>query len=267
MKVQEQTLGFWGAHGVNIKEKSLPALKANFLLHRLPHRGRVAEIGCGDGKILHTIAAAKPELELFGFDVQRPRSRSEKFEFQLIESSKLPAEDASFDVVLIFDVLEHVESPETLLDEARRILRPNGKLLAFVPIEGEPLSVYRLYRDLLGSDTFAQTKGHIQAFTHSALRVALERRFAIGEVKYCYHFLGQFFDASFFAAARLRSVSEFWWKGNRYYNPDKTNSNAGYAVINGLMATANAAAWWESTLFANCETGSCGVLIEATCRD
>ena len=42
-------------------------------------------------------------------------------------------EDASFDLVTIWDVLEHTHSPRALLQNARRILRPDGLLMLKVP--------------------------------------------------------------------------------------------------------------------------------------
>ena len=45
----------------------------------------------------------------------------------------LPFEDAVFDVVTAFDVLEHCEPEDTALDEVRRVLRPGGHLVLSVP--------------------------------------------------------------------------------------------------------------------------------------
>ena len=45
----------------------------------------------------------------------------------------LPFEDAVFDVVSAFDVLEHCEPEDTALEEVRRVLRPGGHLVLSVP--------------------------------------------------------------------------------------------------------------------------------------
>ena len=49
------------------------------------------------------------------------------------EASKLPFESGTFDVVCLFDVLEHVEDDLALLAELRRILKDGGLLLLSVP--------------------------------------------------------------------------------------------------------------------------------------
>jgi ubiquinone/menaquinone biosynthesis C-methylase UbiE len=46
---------------------------------------------------------------------------------------KLPFAEASFDLLTARSVVEHVEAPSLFLHEARRVLRPNGKLLFATP--------------------------------------------------------------------------------------------------------------------------------------
>jgi ubiquinone/menaquinone biosynthesis C-methylase UbiE len=50
---------------------------------------------------------------------------------------EMPFPDGSFDVVLFFDVIQHVQDIPHILDEFKRILRPDGRLLVFIPHEGE----------------------------------------------------------------------------------------------------------------------------------
>ncbi len=49
------------------------------------------------------------------------------------DAALLPFLDASFDAVFIFDVLEHIEGDDAVLEEIRRVLRPDGALLLTVP--------------------------------------------------------------------------------------------------------------------------------------
>jgi len=59
----------------------------------------------------------------------------------------LPFADASFDSILLSDVLEHIPTPERLWREMARLLKPGGKLLLNVPfvypLHEEPYDYYR----------------------------------------------------------------------------------------------------------------------------
>jgi SAM-dependent methyltransferase len=179
-------------------------------------------------------------------------------------TDRLPMDDRSLEAVFVVDVLEHVEDPRALLAEASRVLVAGGTLVACVPVEGEPLSFYEMYRRALGEDTYVLTKEHIQHFTHEGLRAMVEEHFVIRRAEYAYHLLGQMMDASFFASARLPFVRDFWWNDNRYYNAVPTKRTAVSAALNDLLQLGNAAAWLESTLLRRARATSAYVLLEAT---
>jgi SAM-dependent methyltransferase len=50
-----------------------------------------------------------------------------------LESDRLPFDDGRFDVVLAFNLLEHLYHPEHAIGEAHRVLRENGRFFVFVP--------------------------------------------------------------------------------------------------------------------------------------
>ena len=233
-----------------------------FLLAHISSPGRVLEIGSGNGKVLRTLARYRSSLELHGCDIRKPYSTPDSYTFHLM-SSDIPVPAGSFDTVLIFDVLEHVPDPAFLVDEAARVLRPGGRLLACVPVEGEKFSFYELFRRLCGRDTYAITKEHIQAFTHAELRSLLARRFQMREAKYAYHTFGQLMDAAFFAFARLPLVRRFWWEKNAFYNPEQGHSSGATGLANRMLKAANAVAWAESSALERCRFSSAAVLVDA----
>ena len=51
----------------------------------------------------------------------------------LADAKKLPFKENSFDMALLLKVLEHVDSPEKVIKEASRVLKPNGVLIISVP--------------------------------------------------------------------------------------------------------------------------------------
>jgi SAM-dependent methyltransferase len=102
---------------------------------------RLLEIGCGEGANLHHLRA--DGARRFGVDFS-----CEKASFArnatgastvTADGARLPFTDGCFDVVLIRDVLHHVPEPQTVLAEARRVLRPGGRILLVEPNRNSPL--------------------------------------------------------------------------------------------------------------------------------
>lgn len=54
-------------------------------------------------------------------------------EFRLCTQTEIPLPDASIDVVVSYDVLEHVQSPPDSVAEIHRVLRPGGKAFLVFP--------------------------------------------------------------------------------------------------------------------------------------
>ncbi len=251
----------WGAAAIDPKAHDLPALKLSFLLRHAPHRGKLLELGSGEGKVLRTLGRERPNLTLVGCDVRDVPPGDAAFEFRRVEGG-IPASDGELDAVVFADVLEHVAEPAAVLRELWRALRPGGLLLGFVPLEGEPLSAYAFYRALLGQDLYLRTKEHTQSFTRAEVH-ALLRDFELLEERHAYHALGQWLDASFFALARLPRVQRFWWTENRYYQPERRELAALPRALNGLLTLGNRLAYAESRLLGRVPWFSAGLLFAA----
>jgi SAM-dependent methyltransferase len=251
----------WGGEAINPFARDLPALKASFLLRHAPRFGKLLELGSGEGKILRTLGRAHPELTLIGCDVRNVPPADAAFEFRHM-TGVVPAGDAELDAVVFVDVLEHVPEPHDTVRELRRVLKPGGLLLGFIPLEGQPLSAYAFYRRLLGPDLYRRTKEHLQAFTRADAH-ALLRGFELVEERHAYHALGQTLDASFFAAALLPRLERFWWTENRYYQPERRDLSALPRLLNGLLGLGNRLAFEESRLLARVSWFSAGLLFAA----
>ncbi len=95
------------------------------------------EIGCGTGYVLAGVAAARPELKLHASEIS---SRGLPFAASRVPRAALFQMDARaipyvehFDIIGMFDVLEHIEEDERVLAQARRALKPGGGLIVTVP--------------------------------------------------------------------------------------------------------------------------------------
>jgi SAM-dependent methyltransferase len=95
---------------------------------------RVLDLGCRYGALTRAYAEGN---DVVGVDVDRDAlAEAAKLGIETrwadVEQ-RLPFEEESFDVVVAGELLEHVRDPERLVAEARRLLRPGGRLVGSVP--------------------------------------------------------------------------------------------------------------------------------------
>jgi 2-polyprenyl-3-methyl-5-hydroxy-6-metoxy-1,4-benzoquinol methylase len=250
----------WGDERVDLSQPSLPALKANWVLKHIPMREqplRVLDYGCGEGKLLRALSEHFPRNEMFGTDIRTPADTS-GYRFIPLQHVSADIWWEQFDVVTCIDVLEHVPDLRDTLSRIRRLLKRDGIVLLFIPVEGQPLSPYSFYRMLLGSDLYLKTKDHRQSYRRKALVNTIATFFLIRSVTYSYHLLGSLMDATFFALHKIPAVSRWWWNSNPYYRPKVERS-----LASRLVEIANAVCYYESYVLSKYSFGASGVHIYA----
>jgi len=132
--------------------------------------GRLLDLGCGIGRYVARMAVAgwKAEgLEPAPRAVQTGRTAGLTIREGTLPGTTLP--EASYDVVTMWHVLEHVPSPKATLEAVRRLLRPGGRVMVIGP---------RL--DSLGARWFGpywygvELPRHLTHFTKATLRRHIE---------------------------------------------------------------------------------------------
>lgn len=103
-----------------------------------PLRGRVLDVGTGKGRF--AVALARPGVQITSVDVNAEEQLyarleaayagvSDRLRFVLQDARCLPWRAASFDAVVSWNVIHHLDDPDRVLSEMLRVLKPPGKLV------------------------------------------------------------------------------------------------------------------------------------------
>jgi len=116
---------------------------------------RVLELGCGKAdktRLVAQTAASVLALEVDSIQLANNRAaeKPDNVRFEFGGAENIPAEDSSFDIVLMFKSLHHV--PTELMDDAfseiRRVLKPGGVAYISEPVyAGDFNEILRLFHD------------------------------------------------------------------------------------------------------------------------
>lgn len=79
------------------------------------------------------------------------------------DARKLPIKAGTFDLVLAFDVLEHIREDDIVITEIARVLKPGGTVLIAVPCD---MALWSLHDD---------ATGHIRRYSRVALKEVVEQ--------------------------------------------------------------------------------------------
>jgi 2-polyprenyl-3-methyl-5-hydroxy-6-metoxy-1,4-benzoquinol methylase len=122
----------------------------------------ILDVGCGEGFVTEAVVAAEPDARVTGVDldadaVGAAKRRCPGAAFEVGDVLALPFADASFDLVLCCEVLEHVEDPSRALRELCRVSA--GFVLVSVP--HEPWFRIANFAGLDHLAAFGNAPGHI----------------------------------------------------------------------------------------------------------
>lgn len=175
-----------GEGGTDLRYEHLHRYSA---LARFVAGKRVLDLGSGEG--YGSAILADFAKSVLGVDVDEDainhakdsyRAQS-RVSFLHVAPGRLPFNDEEFDVVICFEVIEHLSKPEDLLPEIARVLKKSGSLVISTPNR-------RLYSD----ERNYQNEFHLHEFYISEFR----------------DFLGRQFTNVRFLAQRLIATSVIW---------------------------------------------------------
>jgi ubiquinone/menaquinone biosynthesis C-methylase UbiE len=151
--------------------------RCDFLVSSLAPASRVIDVGCGAGWFCEALAAAGHHpvgVDVAGEAIRRARERAPSVEFALVAANELPYADDSFDAAWLGETLEHVQDVIGLLEEIRRVLAPDGRLILTTPDHGRLLRLRLALSTRAFEQHFEPRSDHVRFFTQRSLRTLLE---------------------------------------------------------------------------------------------
>lgn len=105
---------------------------------------RVLDIGCGIGTYVRKLGELTERA--YGIDIDAARVRESKSGGVAIAASEqLPFATGALDVVLLNEVIEHVQRESETLREACRVVRPGGHVVIYAPNRLYPFETHGVY--------------------------------------------------------------------------------------------------------------------------
>jgi SAM-dependent methyltransferase len=135
----------------------------------------VLDLGCGAGQF--SIPLLERGYRAVSVDLDAPRlgrvrnacaDKNLAARILLADGANLPCHSASFDAVVCREMIEHVDEPGAVVEEIKRVLRPQGRLCVTVP--SAHTERYFQWVD----PRWLAMAGHVNVFTRSAMCELLE---------------------------------------------------------------------------------------------
>jgi ubiquinone/menaquinone biosynthesis C-methylase UbiE len=131
----------------------------------------VLDIACGEGFGANLLAAGAAHITAVDIDAKviqkaRKKYRSAAIDFLVGNAEKIPCPDASFDLVVSFETIEHLDNQDKMLTEIKRVLKPDGILLISTP-----------NKDLHTGDPHQQNPFHKKELSKDELKDLLRNNF------------------------------------------------------------------------------------------
>ena len=137
------------------------------LIQRVPRSRPVLDVGCGNGNFVRV--CRRQGIDAVGVEAFAASARvAARAGTSVLHAAgeDLPVGGGTMDVVRLKEVLEHVQAPLALAAEMRRVLRPGGVFLAYVPTQWSQLYPFPA--------NFYDDYTHVRAFSRVGMQRLLE---------------------------------------------------------------------------------------------
>ncbi len=141
------------------------------LIKKFKKSGKLYDIGVGWGHFANT--AEKMGFDVEGIEISETMHHyaTNDLNLKIVKGSfhKIPVKENFYDVITLWDVLEHLEKPLEVLKKANRMLKDDGIIVIQVPqIDSKVAKIQKEKWPMLSVE-------HINYFSKSTIKLALEK--------------------------------------------------------------------------------------------
>lgn len=152
--------------------------------------GRLLDVGCGLGYFVKKMSDFQP-WEVYGYEISRQAVEyaQKKLGLRNISCGKienLSLEKKSFDIITLWDVIEHIPDPDPLFSCLVTLLKDNGMLFIHTPNIKMQLAKAKLKKLLKGMKPdihYLEAKDHINIYSMNTIKKIL-RRHGFNKIKF-----------------------------------------------------------------------------------
>lgn len=212
--------GFWGGEVAEDEHfywnKARKRIHQDFFRKFLVGRsGRLLDVGCGLGFFLKAMEPYS-NWERYGYEISPAAVRFARETLGLANVLCGRPEDAdfpqgSFDLITIWDVIEHLLRPDPLLKRCHALLKEGGICFIYTPnvhIQIARARFIRLLRGMKPGITYLQARDHPHLYSMSSIRRLLERN-GFSNVGFVHLHPVQSFSGS--KSGFLRGIKNIWF--------------------------------------------------------
>ena len=168
---ESENIRIWRDAKIKLFEKALEKIKV------YKDRGKLLDIGCGMGYFLKI--AQQKGWQTFGVELSKKAGSfaKEKLGLNIFQGEVIEAgfESGSFDVITLWNVLDHLHDPVRELIEIGRILKRGGLIYLRLPNISFSLMIYRLYKILKMRRLKDYSVFHLYGFSAKTIKLMLEK--------------------------------------------------------------------------------------------
>ncbi|AXE77555.1 class I SAM-dependent methyltransferase [Streptomyces atratus] len=133
-------------------------------------RGRVVDIGCGNGKFIQRLRQDRPDLALLGLDIASGILADVPGPVAVADATRLPLASGSVDAALALHMLYHVPEIPQAVRELARVVATDGLVVASTNSDRDKVEL---------DDLWQRAAGDVLGVERGPARISLSARFSL----------------------------------------------------------------------------------------